>query len=57
MTIGLAMFISDTSIGVSTLVQKAEESGFESLWVPQHSLAAIRADHSWGVGYAILRQA
>jgi probable F420-dependent oxidoreductase len=34
---GLAIFLTDYSIGAAELARAAEERGFESLWTPEHS--------------------
>ena len=36
MNIGIAMFVTQSSIDVAELAQAAEAHGFESLWVPEH---------------------
>ena len=36
MKIGVSMFVTGTSIDVAVLAKKAEELGFESLWLPKH---------------------
>ena len=36
MKIGVAMSLTDTCVDVATLARKAEELGFESLWLPEH---------------------
>jgi probable F420-dependent oxidoreductase len=37
MHVGVAMFITDYSIGPTELAKALEERGFESLWLPEHS--------------------
>ena len=37
MKIGVSMFITDYSIAPGELARAAEERGFESLWVPEHT--------------------
>ena len=37
MKFGLTMFITDYSIGPGALARAAEDRGFDSLWVPEHS--------------------
>ena len=34
---GLTMFVTDRSIGIDELAREAEERGFDSLWVPEHT--------------------
>ena len=36
MNIGIAMFVTQSSIDVAELAQACEGHGFESLWVPEH---------------------
>ena len=37
MHIGVCMFATDYAIRVDELAREAEERGFESLWVPEHT--------------------
>lgn len=39
--IGVYCFLTDYSIDVSTLAMKAEEMGFESLWLPEHPIIPV----------------
>ena len=36
MNIGIAMFVTQSSIDIAELAQACEAHGFESLWVPEH---------------------
>ena len=36
MDIGIAMFVTQSSIDIAELAQACEAHGFESLWVPEH---------------------
>ena len=37
MSIGLTMFATDRSMAVPALAQSAEERGFDSVWIPEHT--------------------
>jgi probable F420-dependent oxidoreductase len=41
MRVGLTMFVTDTTIDIVTLAQKAEALGFESLFVPEHPIIPV----------------
>lgn len=41
MQVGMAMFVTDYSIDVVSLAQKAEACGFESLWLPEHPVIPV----------------
>jgi len=43
MNIGVAMFVTGTSIDVAPLARRCEELGFESLWVPEHPAIPVNA--------------
>ena len=48
---GLAIFATDEGIDPSELARVAEERGFESLWVPEHThIPAARARRRSGGG-------
>jgi len=42
MQVGIAMFVTDYSIDVVSLAQKAEACGFESLWLPEHPVIPVQ---------------
>ena len=42
MQVGIAMFVTDYSIDVVSLAQKAESCGFESLWLPEHPVIPVQ---------------
>jgi probable F420-dependent oxidoreductase len=48
--IGITLFPTDTSIGATRLARAAEERGFESLWIPEHTHipASRRTPYPWG---------
>jgi probable F420-dependent oxidoreductase len=50
MQIGIAMFLTDYSITPGELARAAEERGFESLWVPEHTHIPISRKSQWGGG-------
>ena len=41
MKIGVSSFLTDYSIDVVTLATRAEELGFDSLWVPEHPIIPV----------------
>ena len=41
MQVGIAMFVTDYSIDVVSLAQKAEACGFESVWLPEHPIIPV----------------
>jgi len=47
MDIGISTFPTDYSIDIATLAQKAEEYGFESLWVPEHPVLPVQTNSPW----------
>jgi probable F420-dependent oxidoreductase len=47
MKIGVSMFITADSIDVATLAHRAEQLGFESLWVPEHTVIPVGAQTPW----------
>ena len=50
MKIGIAMFVTDYSIAPGELARAAEERGFESLWVPEHTHIPTSRKSPWGGG-------
>ena len=40
--IGIYCFITDYSVDVATLASRAEELGFESLWLPEHPIIPVK---------------
>jgi probable F420-dependent oxidoreductase len=42
MQVGIAMFVTDYSIDVVSLAQKAEACGFDSVWLPEHPVIPVR---------------
>ena len=50
MKIGVSMFVTDYSIGPGELAQAAEERGFESLWMPEHTHIPVSRKSPWGGG-------
>ena len=47
MDIGISTFPTDYSIDIAKLAQRAEEYGFESLWVPEHSILPVNTESPW----------
>ena len=47
MDIGISTFPTDYSIDIAELAQRAEEYGFESLWVPEHSILPVNTESPW----------
>ena len=47
MDIGISTFPTDYSIDIAKLAQRAEEYGFESLWVPEHSILPVNTESRW----------
>jgi probable F420-dependent oxidoreductase len=41
MQVGIAMFVTDYSIDVVSLAQKAEACGFDSVWLPEHPIIPV----------------
>ncbi len=56
MKFGVAMFITDYSISAHELAVAAEERGFESLWMPEHSHIPIPRVSPWGGGPELPKQ-
>ncbi len=50
MKIGISMFVTAGSIGPGELAQAAEERGFESLWMPEHTHIPVSRKSPWGGG-------
>ena len=42
MQVGIAMFVTDYSMDVVSLAQKAEACGFDSVWLPEHPVIPVR---------------
>ena len=47
MDIGISTFPTDYSIDIAVLAKRAEELGFESLWVPEHPVIPVNAKTPW----------
>ena len=47
MHIGISTFPTDYSIDIATLARRAEEYGFESLWVPEHPILPVDSKTPW----------
>ncbi|MBM3945066.1 MAG: LLM class F420-dependent oxidoreductase [SAR202 cluster bacterium] len=42
MNIGLAIFLTDYSIDVAVVAHRAEQMGFDSLWLPEHPIIPVQ---------------
>lgn len=47
MNIGISTFPTDYSIDIALLAKRAEEMGFESLWVPEHPIIPVTTSSPW----------
>ncbi len=47
MNIGISTFPTDYSIDIAVLARRAEELGFDSLWVPEHPILPVNANTPW----------
>ena len=47
MDIGISTFPTDYSADIASLARRAEELGFESLWVPEHPILPVNARTPW----------
>lgn len=47
MDIGVSSFLTDYSVDIAPLAKRAEELGFESLWVPEHPILPVKAESPW----------
>ena len=47
MNIGISTFPTDYSVDIAILAKRAEEIGFESLWVPEHPILPVNASSPW----------
>jgi len=50
MKVGVMMFVTDYSIAPGELGRAAEERGFESLWMPEHTHIPVSRKSPWGGG-------
>ena len=48
MDVGLTTGISTHSVDVAVLAQKAESLGFESFWLPEHTIVPVRSTSRYG---------
>ena len=46
-SIGITTFPTDYSIDIAVLAAKAEEAGFDSLWVAEHPVLPVAAETPW----------
>ena len=47
MEIGVSTFPTDYSIDIAVLARRAEELGFDSIWVPEHAILPVGAKTPW----------
>ena len=47
MDIGIAMFVTGTSIDAAVLAKHCEDLGFESLWLPEHAVIPAGDKTKW----------
>ena len=47
MDVGIAMFVTGSSIDSSVLAENCEKLGFESLWVPEHPVIPAGDKTKW----------
>ena len=47
MDVGISTFLTDYSIDVAVLARRAEEMGFESLWLPEHPVIPVGFSTPW----------
>ena len=47
MDIGISIFPTDHSIDIAIFAEKVEEYGYESLWVPEHSIIPVETVTPW----------
>lgn len=45
--IGISTFPTDYSVDIAILARRAEEMGFESLWVPEHPIIPVETSSPW----------
>jgi probable F420-dependent oxidoreductase len=45
--IGISSFLTDYSIDIAVLAKRAEEMGFDSLWVPEHPILPAKTSSPW----------
>jgi probable F420-dependent oxidoreductase len=50
MHVGIAIFVTDYSISAADIARAAEERGFESLWLPEHSHIPLSRRSPWPGG-------
>ncbi len=47
MNIGISTFPTDYSVDIAVIAARAEEMGFESLWVPEHPIIPVTTSSPW----------
>src|SRR5215510_10616208 len=56
MHFGIGMFVTDEAIRVDELARAAEERGFESLWLPEHTHIPASRRSPWPGGPTLPRE-
>ena len=56
MQIGLSNFVTDYSMPITDLAREAEERGFDSLWVPEHTHIPVSRATPWPGGSDLPKQ-
>jgi probable F420-dependent oxidoreductase len=47
MDIGVSTFLTDYSVDIAVVAKRAEELGFDSLWVPEHAIIPVETSSPW----------
>ncbi|MDA0770641.1 MAG: hypothetical protein BZY79_04370 [SAR202 cluster bacterium Casp-Chloro-G4] len=47
MEIGISSFLTDYSVDIAVVAKRAEELGFSTLWVPEHSILPVNTNSPW----------
>lgn len=47
MEVGISSFLTDYSVDIAVVAKRAEELGFSTLWVPEHSILPVNTDSPW----------
>lgn len=47
MDIGVLSFLTDYSVDVAVVARRAEELGYSTFWVPEHSIIPVNTDSPW----------
>lgn len=47
MEIGISSFLTDYSVDIAVVAKRAEDLGFSTLWVPEHSILPVNTNSPW----------